>query len=110
AATGLLAGGGQYHCAPMPVIEHGGRLWRAMERRVPASGWAPNFRAGMMSIPADGDLLDASQWRFSNLLPGQPSWLGGGFGGWLEGNAVVDPAGNLVNLLRVDHPDHPEKA
>lgn len=110
ASTGLLAGGGQYHCAPMPVIEHGGRLWRAVERRDPASGWAPNFRAGMMSAPAGADLLDAAQWTFSNLLPGQSTWLGGKFGGWLEGNAVVDPAGNLVNLLRVDHPDHPEKA
>lgn len=110
AGSGLLAGGGQYHCAPMPVIEHGGRLWRAMERRDPASGWAPNFRAGMMSVPAGADLLDSSQWTFSNLLQSQPSWLGGEFGGWLEGNAVVDPAGNLVNLLRVDHPDHPEKA
>jgi hypothetical protein len=110
ASTGLLAGGGQYHCAPMPVIEHDGRLWRAMERRDPASGWAPNFRAGMMSAPAGVDLLDAGQWTFSNLLPSQPSWLGGEFGGWLEGNAVVDPAGKLVNLLRVDHPGHPEKA
>jgi hypothetical protein len=110
ASTGLLAGGGQYHCAPMPVIEHGGRLWRAMERRDPASGWAPNFRSGMMSAPAGADLLDAAQWTFSNLLPGQSAWLGGEFGGWLEGNAVVDPAGNLVNLLRVDHPGHPEKA
>lgn len=110
ADTGLLAGGGQYHCAPMPVIEHAGRLWRAMERRDPASGWAPNFRAGMMSIPTGADPLDASRWTFSNLLPSQSSWLGGGFGGWLEGNAVVDPAGNLLNLLRVDHPDHPEKA
>ena len=110
ATTGLLAGGSQYHGAPMPVIEHAGRLWRAMERRDPASGWAPNFRAAMMSAPADANLLDAGQWTFSNLLPSQPSWLGGEFGGWLEGNAVVDPAGNLVNLLRVDHPDHPEKA
>jgi hypothetical protein len=110
ASTGLLAGGGQYHCAPMPVIEHGGRLWRAMERRDPASGWAPNFRAGMMSVPTGADLLVSSQWTFSNLLQGQSAWLGGNFGGWLEGNAVVDPAGNLVNLLRVDHTDHPEKA
>lgn len=110
ASTGLLAGGGQYHCAPMPVIEHGGRLWRAIERRDPASGWAPSFRAGMMSAPAGADLLDSAQWTFSNLLQSQTSWLGGKFGGWLEGNAVVDPAGDLVNLLRVDHPDHPEKA
>lgn len=108
--TGLLAGGGQYHCAPVPIVEHDGRLWRAIERRQPASGWAPNFRACMMSVPADADLLDASNWTFSNFLPGQSSWLGGTFGGWLEGNAVVGPEGNLLNLLRVDVPGHPEKA
>jgi hypothetical protein len=109
-ASGLLASNGQYHCAPMPVIKHNGRLWRAMERRDPASGWAPNFRACMMSVPADADLLDASQWTFSNFLPGQGAWLDSKFGGWLEGNAVVDPSGNLVNLLRVDHPVFPEKS
>lgn len=109
-ATGLLAADGQYHCAPMPVIEHNGRLWRAMERRDPASGWAPNFRACMMSVPVGADLLDASQWTFSNFLPGQATWLSAQFGGWLEGNAVVDPSGNLVNLLRVDHPGFPEKS
>jgi hypothetical protein len=110
ASTGLLASNGQYHCAPMPVVGHNGRLWRAMERRDPASGWAPNFRAGMMSVPVNADLLDASQWSFSNFLPSQPTWLNSQFGGWLEGNAVVDPAGNLVNLLRVDHPGFPEKS
>ncbi len=109
AATGLLAVDGQYHCAPMTVVEHGGRLWRAMERRIPASGWAPNFSAGMMSVPAGSDLLDASQWTFSNFLPSQKTWLDGKFGGWLEGNALVDPAGNLINMLRVDHPGYPER-
>lgn len=109
-ASGLLASNGQYHCAPMPVIEHNGRLWRAMERRDPASGWAPNFRACMMSVPVGANLLDASQWTFSNFLPSQSNWLNSQFGGWLEGNAVVDPAGNLVNLLRVDHPGFPEKS
>lgn len=34
-ATGLLRDNGEYHCAPMPVIEHEGRLWRAMEWRNP---------------------------------------------------------------------------
>lgn len=108
AATGLLAGGGQYHCAPMPVISHDGRLWRAMERRVPASGWGTNFCAGMLSVPENADLLDAANWTISNLLPSDTAWLGGKFGGWLEGNAVVEPGGNLVNILRVHQPDYPE--
>lgn len=108
--TGLLASDGNYHCAPMPVLIHNGRLWRAMERRVPGTGWGVNFRAGVMSIPTNADLLDASQWTFSNLLPSDTAWLGGKFGGWLEGNIVSTPSGNLANILRVDHPDHPEKA
>jgi hypothetical protein len=32
------------------------------------------------------------------------SWLGGKFGGWLEGNAVVTPDGGIVDILRVDYP------
>ncbi|MFO0930752.1 MAG: hypothetical protein U0736_27600, partial [Gemmataceae bacterium] len=39
-----------------------------------------------------------------------PGWLGGKFGGWLEGNAVVTPAGDVVDILRVDFPGTPEKA
>jgi hypothetical protein len=58
----------------------------------------------MMSIPLDADLLDASAWEFTPYLAGDTAWLDGKFGGWLEGNAVVDPRGRLVNLLRVDVP------
>jgi hypothetical protein len=58
----------------------------------------------------DADLLDASQWVFSEFLPGKKEWLGGSFGGWLEGNVVLDPAGQLVNVLRVDTAGTPEKA
>jgi hypothetical protein len=58
----------------------------------------------------EADLLDAGQWTFSEFLPGRSEWLGGGFGGWLEGNVVVNPQGALVNLLRVDTPGYPEKA
>ena len=108
--TGLLRDNGQYHCAPMPVLEHGGRLWRAMERRDPPTGWGITYCAGMLSVPVDADLLDADRWIFSNFLPGDAAWLGGTFGGWLEGNAVVTRNGHVVNILRVDTPGYPEKA
>lgn len=110
AKTGLLRDNGQYHCAPMPVIEHAGRLWRAMERRDPPVGWGIHFCAGMFSVPVGADLLDAANWTFSNFLPGDVKWLGGSFGGWLEGNAVVTRDGRLMDMLRVDTRGYPEKA
>ncbi len=110
AATGLLRDNGQYHCAPMPVIEHEGRLWRGMERRDPPTGWGITYCAGMLSAPVDADLLDATTWTFSRFLPGNRAWLDGTFGGWLEGNAVVAPDGKLVDILRVDTAGYPEKA
>jgi len=109
-ATGLLRGDGQYHCAPMPVIEHAGRLWRAMERRDPPIAWGINYRAGMLSIPVDADLLQAANWTCSNFLPSNRAWNGGDMGAWLEGNAVVTPAGELVNVLRVQTKSPNEKA
>ncbi len=110
AKTGLLRDNGQYHCAPMPVIEHDGRLWRTMERRDPPVGWGVTFCAGMFSVPVGADLLDAANWTFSNFLPGDVKWLGGSFGGWLEGNAVVTRDGRLLDMLRVDTRGYPEKA
>jgi hypothetical protein len=108
--TGLLRAGGQYHCAPVPVVVHGGRLWRGFERRDPPKGWGTTFCAGMLSAPVDADLLDAANWTCSGFLPGSTNWLGGSFGGWLEGNAVVTRDGKLLDILRVDTAGYPEKA
>jgi hypothetical protein len=108
--TGLLRGAGQYHCAPMPVIEHAGRLWRAMEWRNPPVAWGINYRAGMLSVPLDADLLQATNWTCGNFLPSDRAWNGGDMGAWLEGNAVVTPAGELVNVLRVQTKSADEKA
>ena len=110
AATGLIRGDGEYHCAPVPVLEHAGRLWRAMEWRHPPVGWGVNYRAGMLSAPAGADLLDAAQWTVSEFLPSDQSWNGGDFNAWLEGNAVVAPDGALLNVLRVQTRSPDEKA
>ncbi len=93
--SGLLAKG-RYHCAPVPVVKHDGRIWRAMED-------APRdreFRAFMMSAPVDSDLLDADNWTFSNKIPYEEKWHDGKMRGWLEGNAVVTPDDEVVNILR----------
>lgn len=110
AATGLLRDDAKYHTAPMPVVEHNGRLWRAFEDVMGPGGWGSNFRSFMMSVPVNADLLDARNWTFSNCLGRDPQWLDGKFGGWLEGNAVVTPEGRLVNILRADYRDPEEKA
>ena len=108
--TGLLRPDANYHCAPVPVVEHDGRLWRAFEQRNPATGWAQNFRAFMLSAPVGADLLRADSWTGSVPLANNSVWNGGDFGGWLEGNAVVTPTGQMVDILRVAVTSLPEKA
>ncbi len=108
-ATGLLRSDGEYHCAPVPVLEHNGRLWRGMEHREPPIGWGINYRAGMMSAPVGADLLDATNWTFCEFVPSDRSWNGGDMGGWLEGNAVATPGGEVVDILRVDTKSPEEK-
>jgi hypothetical protein len=101
--SGLLREG-EYHCAPVPVVVHGGRLWRAMEDAGGGKEWGKRYRAMMMSAPVDADLLQADSWTCSNLLPRDPEWLDGKFNAWLEGNAVVTPDGQVAEILRVDAP------
>lgn len=93
---------GRYHTAPTPVVQHNGRLWRAMED---AEGtiqtWPKKFRAFMLSVPENADLLVAANWTSSNTMPYDSTYLGGYFYGWLEGNAVIGPGGNMLNVIRV---------
>lgn len=108
--TGLLLADGKYHCAPVPVVVHQGRLWRAMEDAMGPGGWGKQFHSFMMSAPVTADLLETANWTFSDRLGYDPAYLEGDFGGWLEGNAVVAPDGRIVNILRVDFRAGPEKA
>jgi hypothetical protein len=108
-ATGLLRDNGEYHCAPVPVLEHQGRLWRGLEWRNPPVAWGINYRAGMMSVPVETDLLQAANWTFAEFLPSSRDWNGGDMGAWLEGNAVVAPSGELLNVLRVQTKSPDEK-
>lgn len=125
AGSGLLFEGGSghtppnYHCAPTPVVESGGRLYRAFEDQDPPE-WPDGFRSLVISCETDMDLLDADNWTMSEELPMNPddvpeSWgvdedneqidymadLCGGMG-WLEGNVVETPNGELMNVLRVN--------
>lgn len=92
--SGLLFEG-KYHCAPVPVIVHGGRIWRAFEL---AEGQRSQWSALVLSAPEDADLLEAAQWRMSERL--QHLWSKSQ---WIEGNMVVAPDGKLVNVLRTSN-------
>ena len=107
--SGLLLEG-EYHCAPVPVVIHNGRLWRGMEDAMGPGGWGSRFRAFMMSAPVDADLLKAESWTCSNHIGRDTNWLDGKFSGWLEGNAVVTPQGHIVDILRCAVPEYPEQA
>ena len=107
--TGLLFRGGpyhgppNYHCAPVPVLESAGRLYRAFEDNDPLH-WPKGFQSCVISCEAEADLLEAANWRMSNKLAYDPDADPPDFGpaaGWLEGNVVEDPDGQLWNILRV---------
>lgn len=95
ARTGRLTDEEGWHCAPVPVIVHEGRLWRAFE-------FAPEperreWRAVVLSAPEDADLLDRDSWLFSEQL--EHTWSESQ---WIEGNIVVAPDNGLIDLLRVN--------
>ena len=100
--TGLILEG-EYHTAPMPVIIHNGRIWRAVEyATAPSTDWGKRYSAMVISAPVNADLLNAKNWRRTNHLMYDSTYLVGTFNGWLEGNVVVSPEGKMLDILRVD--------
>lgn len=92
--SGILADDRKYHTAPVPMVVHEGRIWRAMEF---ADGSRPNWPAFVISAPVDADLLRADSWTMSNFLyHNRPKQR------WIEGNIVITPEGKLVNILRLN--------
>jgi len=102
-SSGLLLEG-RYHCAPVPTLVHDGLIRRAMEDACGPRGWPGHFRCFMMTAPVDADLLNRASWMLSKTLGSNPDWLDRQFGGWLEGNAVLTPQGDIVDILRVHCP------
>ncbi len=103
-----------YHCAPMPIFRRDGRLFRAFEDCDPCV-WGTGFRSLVISAPEDADLLDAASWEMSNKLAFDPSWVPEEWGelelpGWLEGNVVEAPSGELWNILRFNSTPLADKA
>jgi hypothetical protein len=102
--SGLLLPDTNCHTAPTPVILHNRRLWRAMEEGDhPGERYPRKLPAFMMSVPENSNLLDASNWTFSNKVNSQGAQdYCPGFMEWLEGNAIVSPDGTIIDMLRVD--------
>ena len=72
-----------------------------MERNVPTTSWG-NFQSFVASAPVDADLLDPKSWSFTPRLKyDREHWKPGN--AWLEGNVVMDPKGNIWNILRVNN-------
>jgi len=92
--SGLLTAADRYHCAPVPLAIHRGRILRAFEL---AEGARPQWATLVLSAPEDADLLEAANWRMSEVM--KHLWSGSQ---WIEGNVVLTPDGELVNVLRTN--------
>lgn len=92
---------GFYHTAPVPVVFHKGKIWKAIEVRDKVDGWG-KFKALMLSVKEKANLLDASNWITSNVLDFDNSILKNSQA-WLEGNAVVAKDKSIKNILRLHY-------
>lgn len=95
-----------YLTTPVPVLFHKGRIYKACEDfSTDAPTWAAKFQSCIISAPQDADLLNAANWTMSNKLGFDNRWLPPEWGeladpGWLEGNPVLTPDGELWNIIR----------
>ncbi|MFA4868027.1 MAG: LamG-like jellyroll fold domain-containing protein [Pedobacter sp.] len=118
--TGILFKGGtkpydrppNHHTAPTPVLKANGRIYRAFEDNDPHE--FPKMKAFLISAPENGDLLNAESWAATEKLSyDYKNWkepyrfLAPG---WLEGNAVQAPDGNVWNFIRFNSRPYSDKA
>ena len=89
-----------WHKSGMPVVECNGRLWCGVDYGSHRSG---GHMSCLVSADINGDLLDADSWKITEPLKYDPNWEGAVRGderGFIEGNAVVSPDGQICNILR----------
>lgn len=100
AQTGLIDSDRAYYADPVPVLLAKGRIWWQIDisEKMPDQPW-PWFKTQIISAPVDSDLLDAKNWTRSNVVEWVPNPRGKG---WLEGNVVSDPQGELKVIMRVE--------
>ncbi|MCK5759060.1 MAG: hypothetical protein KAH14_08190 [Clostridiales bacterium] len=102
-ACTILKGGNKYtggpHKAPMPVVEHKGRIWTAIEY---GSWHLGGHACGVIS--AGEDIRIANNWTVSEFTEYDPAWPGtpdGESTGCIEGNIVIMPDGSIIDFLRI---------
>jgi len=97
-----------FETGPTPaLLASDGRVYRAVELMPSPHEWPQSYQAVMLSASASSDLIDPTNWRVSAPLPFNRSWLPASWGplsnpGYLEGNAVEGPAGEIFNVLRLN--------
>ncbi len=109
------AGPGPYNASgfntgPTPsLLASDGRVYRAMELFPEPHRWGTDYQACLISVPQSGaDLLDPASWTISAPLPFDVQWLPAAWRsvptspGYLEGNAVEGPSGEIYNVLRLN--------
>lgn len=102
-----------YHCAPMPVVNHNGRLFRAFENLTEFLPGMRGYKSFVISIPEHADLLNAANWTKSTEVAYNTSKDPEGSKnttGWIEGNMVVGPDNSLWNIIRVNSTPYFDRA
>ena len=92
---------GMFHTAPVPVIKHNGKIWRAYEE-IFDSAESRDFHAFAICADENADLLKASSWKRTNSIRFDESWINASLPNWLEGNIVVTPEGKLIDFMRLE--------
>lgn len=116
---GILFTGGastnapNHHSAPTAVIKANGRIYKAFEDNDPRV--FPTMKTFIISASENSNLMDPASWTATEKLSVDfNAWKGQPYHfiqpGWLEGNAVQAPDGNIWNIIRVNSLPFSDKA
>jgi hypothetical protein len=104
---GEIHGNSSYETGPTPSLISNGFVYRAMERLAPPLfRWGADYQAVCVYAKVGSDLLDKNSWTLSKPLPFNKSWIPSDWEpkpnvpGYLEGNMVEGPDGNIYDILR----------
>lgn len=103
--TDAVKGTAKYHGAPVPIVYHQGRIYRAFENLTDFLPGMRGYKAFAISANENADLLNADSWIKSTEVAYDSSKDPEGSKnttGWIEGNMVAGPEGRLWNILRVN--------
>ncbi|EDQ90627.1 uncharacterized protein MONBRDRAFT_7039 [Monosiga brevicollis MX1] len=95
-----------YHCAPTPVVQQDGALYRALEQ---GSDNTPGNLAVVVLVgnASCSDLTVPSCWQLTTPLVWNPAWIGQSTVSgtpWEEAGAIVTKNGSIAVMVRLDGP------